>query len=194
MKNNYPNFIFNETYTQQDFSITKLSVKEYDTCVFVNCDFTETDMSLVIFLECTFIDCNFTKVILKETCFRDDSVFEGCKMIGVYFDQCDTFLLSITFRNCILNYASFHGFKIKNTQFMECKLQDADFTNADISGVTFDQCDLNNAVFQNTIASKTDFRSAKNYKIDPTKNILKKAKFSHDGLIGLVDAFDIIVS
>jgi hypothetical protein len=40
---------------------------------------------------------------------------------------------------------------------------------------------------------KADFRDAINYRIDPGINKMKKAKFSRDGLPGLLTRFDIII-
>ena len=44
-----------------------------------------------------------------------------------------------------------------------------------------------------TILEKADFRTAKNYSIDPEQNRLKKAKFSLSGVVGLLRKYDIVV-
>jgi hypothetical protein len=49
------------------------------------------------------------------------------------------------------------------------------------------------AIFENTNLEKCDFRSAYNYVIDPQNNKIKKAKFSKEGAIGLLRAFDIVI-
>jgi fluoroquinolone resistance protein len=47
------------------------------------------------------------------------------------------------------------------------------------------------SVFDRTNLEKADFRSAGNYSIDPTTNKIKKARFSLDGVAGLLDKYDI---
>jgi hypothetical protein len=53
---------------------------------------------------------------------------------------------------------------------------------------------LAGALFDQTNVSKADFRSAFNFVIHPSINQIKKAKFSQDGLAGLLQGFDIHIS
>ncbi len=185
--------IIDQNFTNQDFSNKKLPGKEYDNCRFINCNFTEADMSVVTFLSCSFADCNFTKVMMKQTVFRDECVFEGCKLMGVSFGSCDDFMFSVEFRSSILDYASFYGIDMKNTRFTDCRFIGADFTEANIKGSEFKNCDLKNTIFEQTNAEKVDFTSAINFSIDPTQNRLKKARFSSENLAGLLKKYDLII-
>ena len=76
-------------------------------------------------------------------------------------------------------------------RFKNSSLHEVDFTDADLSDAVFDNCDLSRAVFENTNLEKADFRSAYNYSIDPERNRVKKAKFSLQGAVGLLDKYDI---
>jgi hypothetical protein len=49
------------------------------------------------------------------------------------------------------------------------------------------------AAFVGTNLEKTDFRTARNYSFDPEQNKLKKARFSHPAVVGLLTKYDIIV-
>jgi uncharacterized protein YjbI with pentapeptide repeats len=73
-------------------------------------------------------------------------------------------------------------------------MQEVDFTEANFSEAKFDDCDLAGALFDRTNLEKADFRNAYNYRISPTINRLKKAKFSQDGLAGLLSDFGIVIS
>ncbi|MHA7059154.1 pentapeptide repeat-containing protein [Aquimarina sp. M1] len=183
----------NKNFTNQDFSNQKLPGNEYDNCTFTNCDFTEANIAVITFLGCTFSDCNFTKVLLKQAAFRDECIFEDCKLLGANFSSCDAFMFSAGFQGCILDYASFVSFEIKNTKFIDCKMIGADFTEATIIGSEFRNCDLNSAVFEQTNAEKADFTSAIKFDIDPTQNKLKKAKFSKETIAGVLKKFDLII-
>jgi uncharacterized protein YjbI with pentapeptide repeats len=72
-------------------------------------------------------------------------------------------------------------------------LQDADFAEADLTSALFDNCNLAQAVFDNTTLEKADFRTSYNFFIDPESNRLKKAKFSIEGVVGLLGKYDIII-
>ena len=93
-----------------------------------------------------------------------------------------------------LNLSSFYQIKGKKTKFAGCTLHEVDFTEADFSEASFDDCDLAGALFDHTNLSKADFRSAFNYVIHPSINQIKKAKFSPDGLAGLLQGFGISIS
>jgi fluoroquinolone resistance protein len=83
--------------------------------------------------------------------------------------------------------------KLKGTEFDNCSLKEADFTDCDLTEASFDFSNLERAIFQNCNLTKTDFREAKSYSFEPSQNILKKTKFSKDGVMGLLSRYDIIV-
>jgi len=99
----------------------------------------------------------------------------------------------LVFENCLLNLSSFYKLKLKGTKFKNCNLQEVDFTETDLTNAVFDNCDLDRAIFERTILEKADFRTAFHYSIDPTVNRIKKARFSSNGLAGLLDNFNIVI-
>ena len=66
---------------------------------------------------------------------------------------------------------------------------EVDFSETDLVGSVFKNCDLSGTIFENTHLEKADLRTAYNYHIDPESNKLKKAKFSLQGLPGLLDKY-----
>ena len=82
---------------------------------------------------------------------------------------------------------------MKKTSFIDCSLKEVDFTSADLSMAAFINCDLLNAIFMQTILEKADFRTARNYYLDPERNKIKNAKFSHFGALGLLAKYNIEV-
>lgn len=165
---------------------------EYDNCQFFSCDFSNADLSGYTFSDCLFTDCNLSLSKLIQTAFSD-CVFKDCKMLGLHFENCQPFGLTVRFENCVLNHSSFYKTKIKNTVFNNSSLQEVDFTDADLSVCTFHQCDFTNAHFENSNLEKADFTTAFNFTIDPTVNRMKKAKFSQQQLDGLLRNYDIII-
>jgi len=88
---------------------------------------------------------------------------------------------------------SFYGLKLNKMNFVDCELKEIDFGNADMTGSKFDECDLTKSIFDNTNLTKCDFSTAFNYSINPEKNKITKAKFSINGISGLLDKYDIII-
>ncbi len=185
MQNNY---IEDQSFTRID----RLSKGEYENCSFNNCNFAEMDLSEYIFTNCSFNNTNLSMAKLNKTAFRDVK-FKDCKMLGLRIENCNEFGLSFSFNACQLNHSSFFKSKIKKTLFKNSDLLETDFTEADLTAAIFENCDLNKTIFDQTILEKADFRTSFNYSIDPESNLIKKAKFSISGILGLLDKYDIEV-
>lgn len=183
-------FIADKTFDKQDFSPTPLQKGDYECCSFVNCNFEKVDIGGINFTECEFTGCNISMANISKTSFKDVT-FKNCKMLGLHFNSCNSIIFSVIFDTCILNFSSFFKLKLKSTQFINSNLQEVDFTEANLSTLKFDNCNLQGAIFENTNLEKTDFRNAYNYILDPELNQIKKAKFSTQGIIGLLSKYDI---
>jgi uncharacterized protein YjbI with pentapeptide repeats len=152
-----------------------------------------SDLQGKIFVECTFRSCDLSLASTARTSWRGVR-FEQCKLLGLRFDQCHAFLLELAFDTCILDLGSFHGLRLRKTVFRNCRLRETDLSGADLSGASFAGCDLGGAVFDRTVLEGADLRTAHHYSIDPAKNRIRKARFSRDGLEGLLQSSGIIIS
>jgi fluoroquinolone resistance protein len=179
-------YIQDKTFDRND----SLIKGEYENCIFNNCNFTDSELSAFKFIDCTFNSCNFSLTKLNKTVLRDVK-FKDCKMLGLRFDTCSEFGLSLSFDGCQLNHSSFYRTKIKKTIFKNSQLQETDFAEADLTSSVFDNCNLSQAIFDHTTLEKADFRTSYNYSIDPEINRIKKAIFSISGVSGLLDKYDI---
>jgi len=179
-------------FKKEDFNRNPLAYGEYDNCNFTECNFTDANLTGFIFNECRFEDCNLGMAKAKGTAFKDVT-FINCKLLGFNFSICDPFLLTLKFEGCNMQLASFYRLKIKGTKFIKCGLQEADFNETDLSGATFSDCDLNKAIFQQATLEKADFRTAYNYSFDPELNRIKKARFSREGIAGLLMKYNISI-
>jgi uncharacterized protein YjbI with pentapeptide repeats len=70
-------------------------------------------------------------------------------------------------------------------------MKEVNFTGANLTNSVFENCNLDNVAFNDTQLAAVDFTSAYNYKIDPEFNPMKKAKFSTQGISGLLGKYDI---
>lgn len=177
---------------QQDYTKSPLAVADYDGCSFEQCNFTNTDLSGITFSDCSFVDCDLSNAKLVKTGFKDVR-FRGCKLMGLHFEDCDPFLLQMRFQQCILNLSCFYQVKIPKTVFEDCSMKEVDLTAADVSQSLFSNCDLSGALFDDTRLEKSDLRTAFGYVMDPDKNKIRKARFSHEGVMGLLSKYDISI-
>lgn len=173
---------------QQDYIVKPLPIGEYQWCQFVNCNFEGTNLSKYRFIDCEFIDCNLSNTKLYQTAFQDIK-FKKSKLLGVQFEHCNPFSLSFSFQDCILDHASFYRCKLKKTQFINSRLYEADFSEADLTAASFAKSDLERSTFHRTNLEKADFETAINYQLDPEMNVLTNARFSKNGLAGLLKKF-----
>jgi fluoroquinolone resistance protein len=183
-------FVEDQTFDTVDFKAKPPAKGHYDHCAFNHCDLSSVNLSETIFVDCVFAGCNLSMAAVSATVFRD-VLFKDCKMLGVRFDQASAFGLSCGFEGCILDHSSFYATKMKKTRFVRCQLRQVDFTGCDLSQAMFDGSDLADAVFEGSVLEKTDLRKAFNYSIDPAANRVKKARFSLEGVRGLLGKYDI---
>ncbi len=181
-----------QVFENIDYTQKPLALGEYEHCRFVNCNFSETNFSHFRFAETQFEGCNLSMVKLGDTAFQD-ILFKNCKLLGLRFDHCHPFLLTMQFENCLLNLSSFYKLKLSKTNWVNCQLHEVDFTETDCSQAIFTQCDFAQSIFDNSILDKADLRTSFNYSIDPTRNRIKKAKFSAAAVVGLLKHLDIII-
>ena len=113
--------------------------------------------------------------------------------MGVDFGACLPFLFAVTFERCSLDYSHFIKCRLKKTEFKECTIREADFTEADLADASFLDCDLSNTVFGRTNLTHADFRTARNYTIDPDENTVRRARFSLSGVAGLLRKHELIL-
>lgn len=180
---------FNKLQKQKE----TISAKEFEECVFIDCDFSECNLHDSNFIDCTFTNCNLSLVSLVNTGLKS-VVFNDCKITGVDFSVCSDFLLSLEFNNCQLDLCNFQDKKLINTQYINCSLKEAFFAETNLEKAGFTESNLLGATFDYCNLKEADFTTAFNYLISPNNNKVKKAKFSKDGLSGLLHEFSINIS
>lgn len=183
--------IYDSHFEKIDFS--ELKGQSFEACTFVDCQFTEADFSAYEFLACEFRSCDLSMATLHKSAWKDVR-FHQCKLLGLHFKDCNTFLLQLFFQDCILDLCSFFKLPLKKSSFLSCSIKEVDFAEADLSYGVFDDSNLHMSIFDQTNLQHADFRKAENYQIDPEMNRITKAKFSSSGLAGLLGSYDIHIS
>ena len=179
-----------ESVRDVDFSFQKMNRTDFEECEFVNCVFT--DLSRLSFIDCHFKNCNLSNSKTVDTALKSCK-FSGCKLLGMNFSASKDFIFEVHFEDCLMDYVSFDRKKLNKSSFTRCKLHGANFTEADLSKSTLVNCDLYDALFSGTNLSSVDLTSAINFIIDPELNNIKKAKFTLQGLPGLLQRHHILL-
>ena len=141
-------------------------------------------------MDCEFVDCNLSMILVSNTSLKSVH-FRNCKLLGIPFNSCADFLFGVGFQDCVLDYSIFANKKMPKTKFNSCSMKEVTFTGTNLTNALFDNCNLDGAIFNDTQLKEANFVTSYNYKIDPEFNPMKKAKFSTQGIIGLLDKYDI---
>ena len=103
------------------------------------------------------------------------------------------YFLMVRFKKCLIDTSNFSGLDLKNGMFHECVIRDTYFKESNLTGADFTKSDLARSIFHNTNLSKSNFRGAMNYSINPLTNTLSKARFSKPEVLSLLDHMDIVM-
>lgn len=179
-----------ETFEQLQMINEDLSKKEFVECTFRHCDLSEADLSGSDFIDCHFLDSNLSMMQVTGTGFKNVD-FENCKILGVDFQVCSDFLLQLAFKECQLDFSNFHQMKLSQTPFINCRMESVELQEADLSGAVFTGSSMLNAQFYSTNLEGSDFRETIAYIINPNQNRVKGAKFSLEGVAGLLQQYQI---
>ena len=184
------NETYDQHYTESDFNETDLPEGTIEACTFTKCNFSGVSLAKRKFVDCTFDGCDLSGASLNLTWLQDVRFVE-CKLLGMRFDHCQEYGFKVAFDQCILDHSSFYEVNLTKSNFNKCRMHGVDLGETNASDVSFKECDLAEAMFERTDLRGADLTTAVNYRIDPEENLLKGAKFSVPGVLGLLGKYDI---
>ncbi|MBK8627142.1 MAG: pentapeptide repeat-containing protein [Saprospiraceae bacterium] len=187
MNNYYDEIIKPEKIKQQ------LEKAEYEKCIIRDFDINAAILSGYVFIDCVFDGCNLSLCKLHQTALRN-VIFKNCKLLGMKWDECQSFMFSVHFENSNLDMSNFYGLRLKKSKFISCSLKEVDFTEADMMDAILDDCDCSGAVFDQTNLTNADLSTSQQYIINPTQNNVKNSKFSWPAASGLLVNFGVKIT
>lgn len=117
--------------------------------------------------------------------------FNNCKLVGIDFSKCQKLLVSFNFINSFLQICEFRNLNLKKISFLGSKFKEVQFLNDNLTKVNFANTEFIDTIFNKCDLTKANFVGSKNYLIDPTINIIKKAKFSFPEVLNILKTLDI---
>jgi fluoroquinolone resistance protein len=180
------------TFKKKDYTKKALTNGLYEQCNFEHCDFSKSDLNDCNFTDCTFSHCNLSLANVTNTKFNGCS-FKDCKMIGIQFQLCSHFGLTLSFYSCNLSDSQFSNLPLEGTTFSKCNLQFVDFTATKLENSIMIECDMHDAIFFNTNVVKVNFTGSYGLIINPESNSILKATFSSDSLSGLLTKYKLTI-
>lgn len=185
---------YNQTFKQVQFKSEQFDSIDFFECEFFQCSFLECSFNISRFVDCFIKDSDFSLIQIPGTTFSSVRI-DTSKVIGINWTQAiwrDSPLGKIPgFYKSILSHSTFLGLDLSDVQIVECVAQDVDFREAMLRRANLQKTDFEQSLFLNTILTEADFRGARNYRIDPSRNRISQAKFSLPEAMGLLYSMDI---
>jgi uncharacterized protein YjbI with pentapeptide repeats len=189
-------------YTEQVFKELRLeqaelTSSEFYDCTFAHCSFTESVLRRCRFVNCAFQACDLSLVKWPDSWFSG-SRFEASKLIGVNWTKAHWPAARLgeplRFSKCVISHSTFIGLTLRGIHITDCVAHDVDFRETDLSQADFSGTDLSESLFSRTNLTEADLSRACNYHIDPSQNVLKKARFSLPEAMSLLYGLDIVLT
>jgi fluoroquinolone resistance protein len=172
-----------------------VSAEFYD-CVFFHSSFAESVFRHCRFVNCVFRECDLSLIKVPESSFSS-TLFENSKVMGVNWTEAHWpkagLASPVSFSKCAISHSTFIGLSLQSIQIRDCVATDVDFREADLSQADFGGTDLFSSIFGKTNLSQADLSRARNYHVDPGRNILKQARFSLPEAMSLLHSMDIVL-
>jgi fluoroquinolone resistance protein len=185
------------SFSGLDLHGQEIGFKEFYSCVFRKCSFLETTLRNCRFVDCEFRECNLSLCRVMD-CSFSNTRFQDSQVIGVDWTEASWpkrgFLRTVDFRSCALNHSTFIGLSLRGIELTGCVARDVDFTEADLSRADLTHTDFSQSRFLHTDLTEADLTGATNYAIAPTRNVLKKTRFSLPEAVSLLYGLDIILT
>ncbi len=167
--------------------------RRFEECRFVDCRISASALRAGSFLRCSFEGCDLSGWNIEGLRFVDVA-FKGSKLVGFQWSSVKPDpLTSVRFEDCMLDYADFSRFQLKNGLLKACSLHEANFERSELQGADCRDSDFTGSTFISTNLEKADFRGARGYAIDARSNRIKGARFSLPDALGLLEALEVKV-
>jgi uncharacterized protein YjbI with pentapeptide repeats len=126
----------------------------FEECQFFNVRFNSGRHADSAFLRCTFRKCNLF-----------DTTWEGCKLVGSTFDDCDLRPMTVTAGDW--SFVHLAGADLRTAVFRDVRMREAELTGANLTGAVLSRVDLSGAQLHKAKLLEADLRGSDLTALDP---------------------------
>lgn len=185
-----------QVFKRADLRQASIASSTFHDCTFDRCCLAEATLEGCRLVGCLFRDCDLS-LLRVPGCSFIDTRFEGSKVIGVDWTRADWPVarlgVAMGFSACLISHSTFIGLRLPGIRIEDCVALDVDFREADLSGASFAGTDLSGSLFLATNLTEADLSRARNYRIDLTQNVVRRARFALPEAMSLLYSLDIVL-
>ena len=127
-----------------------------------------------------------------KNCVILNVTFRNSKVMGIDWSLAEK-TRQLQFEDCVVSLTNLTFVRYADLRMLNCQAREVSFMDADCSGASFVGTDFEKCIFLRTNLTGADFRKARNYSIDISNSIIKKAIFSFPEAVSLLSGMDIIL-
>lgn len=172
-----------KTYLHIDACDKGIKNNDFYDCIFEDCKFLNTKFLNCTFKDCTFKNCSIDSPVFTQ-CRMQNCIFENCRLSGIKWSELETISQIISsnpvslYQNCCFRYNIFCRMNLSKYDFKNSFFKNCFFDQCNLQGASFFGCDMNGSELQGCNLQNTDFREAKGWLLDITRNNVANARFS----------------
>lgn len=166
----------------------------YEACKFTNCHAGSSGFRGLVLSDCQWEGGSWVSVPVGDSLALRGVVFRHAEIRQCDFSRLNTLGLSIRFESCKLEHVHFNELNLAKLSMVNCRLRNCDFSGSNLKGADFSDSSLDQVIFSRCNLEKADFRTARDFVLNPGDNQMKGARFSSDNLAGLVQHWGLSLS
>lgn len=174
-----------ETHENVAFHDLDLTESDNDGGTFTECVFNRTRFNASRHAGAAFVNCTFSH------CTFFDVTFEGCKLVGSFFDQGQFGLLTIAGGDW--SFVGLPGADLRKSTITDVRMREVDLVGARLGGATLHRVDLSGAWLRQADLTKADLRGSDLSALDPLTTTIKGAIIDPDQAITVATALGLQV-
>lgn len=162
------------SYAGEDWYGEQMAGRAFVRCRFSDVDLSEATTQGVSFEECEFFHVRFNASQHADSAFLRctfrksnlfDSHWQGCKLTGSSFTDCDLRPLTVTGGDW--SFVGLADADLRSVVLRDVRMREADLTAANLTGATLSHVDLSGAQLAQAILAKADLRGSDLSALDP---------------------------
>lgn len=177
-----------------DFSQKPPEPGLYESCKFTQCHAGSAGFRGLVLADCQWEGGSWVSVPIGDSLALRGVIFRNTEIRQCDFSRLNTLGLSLSFESCKLEHVLFNELNLSKTKFLDCIFRSCDFTGTNLKGADFSNSSLDQVVFSRSNLEKADFRTARDFVINPADNQMKGARFSALNLAGLLQHWGLSLS